>query len=276
MKNKKIIIIAIVLLLGALIVYALLTRPDGDIVLPKDKPELAKIDTYNQYVAINKIINDYYLSVSLNNDKVIKSLTGTDLLISNDKEQSTYYAKDVYVVKLKYNDYYYVSGTKMVFDYSTSKMKEVKDDCFLINLYKHENTFKITKIGNIHNYYDENELYDKVEIYANDYNRYSDYNSYSDSTMYETYINYFKDLLFVNYQEAYNLLDDSYKQKVGSIDHFIELREGLYNSLNNIVKNYSITGEDLNKTYTLILYNGTKITIKENGIMNVKYKIENN
>ena len=62
---------------------------------------------------------------------------------------------------------------------------------------------------------------------------------------------------------------------MGSIDHFIEIREELYNSLNTLIKHFSITGDDLNRTYTLIFANGTKLTIVESGLMNVKHKIEN-
>ena len=49
----------------------------------------------------------------------------------------------------------------------------------------------------------------------------------------------------------------------------------LYNKLNNVVLEFAITGEKFSRTYQLILFNETKITIKENGFMNVKYKIEN-
>jgi len=278
MKNKKIIIIIIVVILIALIIYALLTRESGDIVVSKDKPELSLVDDYLDFISINRIVNDYLLNISIDNQEVIKDITGTDLLVSNSKEKATYYAKQVYKISLEnLNDYYYVTGNKMVFDYGTSKMYEVKDDCYQITVDRARKSFKIKKIGNIHNYYNEEDLYDNVKISLNDYNDFTSYSlSYTDTLIYDNYINYFKDLLFVNYQEAYNLLEDSYKQKVGSLDNFIDLREELYNKLNNIVKDHAITGDNKNRVYTLILHNDTKITIIENnGIMNVKFKIEN-
>ena len=276
MKNKKIIIIAIVIILGALIIYALLTRPDGERVLDKDKEELIAVTNYNEYLSINKLINDYLLNLSLDNEEAVKGVTGNDILITNAKEKDTYYLEKLQYVELTYNIYYYLSGRKMIYDYDTSKMTELKNDCYLVNVYKPNNTYKITKINDVNTYFNDNDLYDKVVIISNEYNDYSLYEtSYNDEIIYNNYINYFKDLLFVNYSDAYNLLEVSYKNKVGSLDNFNTLRESLYKELNNIVKYYNINGEGPNRTYTIILYNGTQITIIENGIMNVKFKIEN-
>ena len=275
MKNKKIIIIIVVVLLAALIIYALLTRHEGDIVLPKDKEDLALVETYNDYVSLNNLINNYLLNVSLDDEKAVKGLTGTDLLVTNSKEKGTYYITKAYVVKLTYNDYYYVSGTKMVYDYGTSKMREVKDDSYMICVDNAKKTYRITKIGNPVDYYNNNDIYDRVTITPNDYNDFLKYSEFSEAYVYNNYINYFKDLLFVNYQEAYSMLEDSYKNKVGSLENFVNIREDLYNKLNNVVLEFAITGEKFSRTYQLILFNETKITIKENGFMNVKYKIEN-
>lgn len=276
MKNKKIIIIAIVVILGALIIYALLTRPDGERVLDKDKEELITVTNYNEYLSINKLINDYLLNLSLDNEDAVKGITGNDVLITNSKEKDTYYLEKLQYVELTYNVYYYLSGRKMIYDYDTTKMTELKNDCYLINVYKPNNTYKITKINDVNSYYNDNDLFDKVVIISNKYNDYSIYEtSYNDEIIYNNYINYFKDLLFVNYSDAYNLLDVSYENKVGSLDNFNTLRESLYKELNNIVKYYNIIGDTPNRTYTIILYNGTKLTITEKGIMNVKYKIEN-
>ena len=178
-------------------------------------------------------------------------------------------------IKLTYNDYYYVTGTKMVYDYGNSKMREVKDDSYMVCVDKEKRTYRITKIGNPIDYYNNNDIYDRVRINPNEYNDFLKFSDYSEAYVYNNYINYFKDLLFVNYQEAYNMLEDSYKKKVGSLDNFINLREELYNKLNNVVLVFAITGEKFNRTYRMILFNETKITVIENGYMNVKYKIEN-
>ena len=276
MKNKKIIIIAIVIILGALIIYALLTRPDGEKVLDKEKKPLTEVTNYNEFISINKIINDYLLNVSLDDSDTVKGVTGNDVLITNKEEKDNYYLEKLHYVELTYNVYYYLSGRKMIYDYSTNKMSELKNDCYLINVYKPNNTYKITKISDVNAYYNDNDLYDKVIITTNKYNDYTPYEaSYSDEIIYSNYVNYFKDLLFVNYNDAYNMLDISYKNTVGSLENFNSLREDLYKRLNNIVKNYAIKGDTPNRTYSLILANDTKLTITETGIMNVKFKIEN-
>ena len=276
MKNKKMIIIIILVALALLVIYALLTRPNGDKVLDKDKKELKVVTVYNEFMSINNIINDYLLNVSLDNQDYIKGVTGSDILITNRDEKDNYYLEKLYYVELNYNIYYYASGRKLVYDYETNKMNEIKNDCYLVNVYKPNDTYQLTKISDINNYFNDNDLYDKVIITHNNYNDYNNYDIYyKDDIVYDNYINYFKDLLFVNYQDAYSLLDTTYKNKVGSVENFNNIRESLYNKLNNIVIDYSITGEEANRTYILILSNNTKITIVETGIMNVKYKIEN-
>ena len=277
MKNKKIILIAIIVILGLLIVYALITRPNGDIVLDKDKTDLQLVTDYKEFFSINSLVNDYLLNISLDQQDVVKGMSGNDVLVTNASEKYNYYAEKVYYVELSFNIYYYVTGRKMIYDYNTNKMSEIKNECYLVNVYKPNNTFKILKINDVNNYYKGNDLYDKVIITSNSYNDYSKYDTYyKDDTIYNTYINYLRDLIFVNYRDAYNLLDVSYKNKIGSIDNFNLMREDIYNKLNNIVKDYSINGNSPNRSYTLILVNDTKITVIENGIMNVKYKIENN
>ena len=276
MKNKKIILIAIIVILGLLIVYALITRPNGDIVLDKDKKDLQLVTDYKEFFSINSLVNDYLLNISLDQQDVVKGMSGNDVLVTNASEKYNYYAEKVYYVELSFNIYYYVTGRKMIYDYNTNKMIEIKNECYLFNVYKPNNTFKISKINDVNNYYKGNDLYDKVIITSNSYNDYSKYDTYyKDDTIYNTYINYLRDLIFVNYRDAYNLLDVSYKNKIGSIDNFNLMREDIYNKLNNIVKDYSINGNSPNRSYTLILVNDTKITVIENGIMNVKYKIEN-
>ncbi len=276
MKNKKTIVIIILVILAALIIYALLTRPNGDRVIDEDKKELKVVTNYNEFLSINNIINDYLLNISLDNQDAIKGITGSDIIITNKEEKDNYYLEKLYYVELNYNIYYYASGRKMIYDYNTSKMTELKNDCYLINVYKPNKTYLLTKINDINNYFNENDLYDKVVITHNDYNDYSVYDTiYREDIIYNNYINYFKDLLFVNYNDAYNLLDTSYKNKVGSLENFNSMRESIYKKLNNIIKDYSLNGKEPNRTYILILSNDTKITIVENGIMNVKYKIEN-
>ncbi len=276
MKNKKIILFVILGIFAILIIYALLTREDGERVLEKDKQELTEVTNYSEFLSINSVINDYLLNIPIDNQDAVKALTGSDVIITNTKEKDNYYLEKLYYVELKFNIYYYATGRKMIYDYNTSKMSELKNDCYLVNVYKPNNTYKITKINDINNYYNENDLFDKVVISNNDYNDFDKHDlANSDELLYNNYINYFKDLVFVNYQDAYNLLDISYKNAIGSLDEFYAKREDIYKKLNNLVKDYSIKGDSPNRTYTLLLFNDTKITITETGIMNVKYKIEN-
>ena len=115
-----------------------------------------------------------------------------------------------------------------------------------------------------------------VLINLNDYNDYRNYNNGFDiSLINDNYINYFKEILFVNKEKAYDFLFNVYKKKFSSLDDFDRNRKIIYNRIKNIVEDYSFISNESNRTYTLIFANGTKLTIVESGLMNVKHKIEN-
>ena len=274
-KNNKVMLIIIVIVFIALIVYGIITRQDGEIVSKKD--DLNVVTTSKEFTIVNKIMNDYLLNLSLDNHEYVKNVTGNDVIITNNKEKYTYYVEKLYYVELENNLYFYVNGLKMIYNYETSKMTEEENDCYLINVYKRNKAYQIKKINNVISYYNDNDLYDNVIITLNKNNNYNTYNSevYQASSLYDIYINYFKDILFVNKDKAYNLLTDDYKRTVGSLSDFDEYRETIYNRINNNVMDYSINGSEPNRSLTLILSNDTKLTIIESGLMNVKYKIEN-
>ena len=274
MNKKKIILIIIGIIFLALIIYALIIRQEGDRVIHKD--DLTPVTTSRDFMIVNRIMNDYLLNVSLDNEDYVKGVTGNDVMVTNTSEKYTYYIEKLYYVELTNNLYFYVSGRKMVYNYSTSKMTEQENDSYLINLYKRNKAYRIKKINDIITYYNNNDLFDNVSITLNDYNDYNNYNdAFKISSLYDNYINYFKDILFVNKEKAYDLLHNDYKKKFSSLSDFDSNRETIYNKINNLVEDYSVSGDEPNRVFTLILTNGTKLTIVEQGLMNVKYKIEN-
>ena len=273
MKNKKIYIIIGCILLGLFIILSLMN--EKNVVIDKDKYSLKISNDYNDYLAINILINDYLQDLSLNNQDGINGITSSTDNI-NTKEKYNYYVEKVYYIELEKNTYYYISGRKMIYNYDTNEMSDVKNTCYLINVYKPDYTYELKIIDDVESYYENNDLSDDIVIEKNKYNDFSKYYiNYKEEDLYDNYVNYFKELLFVNYQDAYDMLEDSFKNKIASIENFNTEREIIYKKLNNIVESYSISGEKAKKTYILILANKTKITMIEDGIMNVKYKIEN-
>ena len=274
MKNKKIFIIIGCILLGIILITSLSNKQT--IVVSKENYKLNLSSDYNDYLSTNTLINDYLLDVSLNNQDNIKGITSSIEKNVNSKEKYNFYAEKVYYIELEKNKYYYISGRKMIYNYDTSEMSETKNTSYLINVYKPNHSYELKIIDDIDSYYSNNDLVDDVVIKKNKYNDFSIYYiSYKEEDLYDNYINYFKELLFVNYIDAYDMLENSLKNQIGSTENFNIEREKIYKKLNNIVERYSIKGEEDKKTYTVILANKTKITMIEDGIMNVKYKIEN-
>ena len=103
-----------------------------------------------------------------------------------------------------------------------------------------------------------------------------DNKSFSDTYVINYYINYFKELLFVNYTKAYEMLDKNYKEKIGNLEDFNVYREDLYGRLNNVFVNYSVTGKNGNRVYNVILSNDMHLEFSEKSIMNFSVNITRN
>ena len=73
MKNKKIYIIIGCILLGLFIILSLMN--EKNVVIDKDKYSLKISNDYNDYLAINILINDYLQDLSLNNQDGINGIT---------------------------------------------------------------------------------------------------------------------------------------------------------------------------------------------------------
>ena len=226
--------------------------------VPVDQTKLTSVVDYNEYFGITKLMNDY-----LNED-------------DKGSQEYTFYITDLEAIKLENNTYYFISGDKVTYDYKTSKMRLLENDCYLVSIYLINKNYKIDKINSIDEYYSNNKFYDNVEVKTN--KTYYEYASTTVSNDYvgKYYINYFKDLLFVNYTKAYSILDSSYKNKFNGMDDFNNQRESIYNKLNLNITNYSIKGDNGKKTLKVVLDNGTTITFKENCILNYTVSIENN
>ena len=113
MNKKKIILIIIGIIFLALIIYALIIRQEGDRVIHKD--DLTPVTTSRDFMIVNRIMNDYLLNVSLDNEDYVKGVTGNDVMVTNTSEKYTYYIEKLYYVELTNNLYFYVSGRKMEF-----------------------------------------------------------------------------------------------------------------------------------------------------------------
>ena len=254
MKNKKSLIIMIPLIL--IVIFAVyLVRNSSDGNKEPSEGTFTLLSDYNEFFGINKLVNDYIDS----ND------TGS--------MNNYYYANKVYRVVFNNNKYYLVTGDKVSYDYKTSKMTMTSNDDYLINVYLNNNRYEIENIDDINNYIDSNKLYDNVKI--NNKNYFDDYKIYKvdNRTIVVNYIGYFKDLLFANYTKAYSMLDDSYKNKVGSIENFNSIREELYNNIIDNYTDYSIKGDDASRTYHLVLDNKYELIFIEKHIMDFTFNI---
>ncbi len=253
MKNKKNLIFMIPLL--ALFIFVILLVRSNKKNTPVPVQTFTKVNNYSQFFGIDSLVNDY----------VKKSNSG--------RVEYYYYTNDIYYLSFKRNYYYIVVGDKVKYDYDTSKLEMISDISYLITVQISTSKYDVEEIDNYQDYLVNSKLRDGVTVKSNESISNYDNKAISDMFIMNYYINYFKELLFVNYTKAYNMLDSKYREKVGSIDDFNSYREELYNSINNIIINYSINGEKGNRSYSVVLNNNLILEFKENSIMNFSVNI---
>jgi len=253
MKNKKNILFMIPLL-ALFILLILLVRTNNN-TAPVENQIFTKINNYNQFFGVDSLINDY---VKKNN---------------SGKVEYYYYTNEVYYISFKRNYYYIVVGDRVKYDYDTSKLDMTSNIAYLITVQKSSSYYDVEEISNYQDYFRDSKLSDGVSVKGNE--SISKYGNKITSDMFimNYYINYFKELLFVNYTKAYEILDKKYQERVGSLEYFNSYREELYNKINNIIVNYSINGEKGNRVYNIMLNNNLILEFKEKSIMNFSVNI---
>jgi hypothetical protein len=97
---------------------------------------------------VNKTTNN--LNLSLDNQDYIKGVTGNDVIITNIKKKDNYYQNNI---RLNFKIIYI---SILVVYNNINKMTKKENDCYLINLYKRNKDYCITKINNINSYYNDN------------------------------------------------------------------------------------------------------------------------
>lgn len=290
-NNSKKLIIIIVIILGITSIIALYfgfkssndnnqNNNPGTSSSNLINKEISLLTVEDEYLKIQNTINDYYTKLSIKDNaglyKILENsyilennITAnnvTDVIYSN-YETVNYTAKEIYYNKNSSVTYYFVNG--YVFN------QTIMEDDFSYE--KSVNYMIIVK----NSYYVIRPLSNQIEIenYAKNYNiKDIDINSktklvttsVSEKNKLITYITEFINLLILDNERAYNMLDDETKNKYYSYDYFYTQRYDIYNNFSANIFAISKTENEENIIYSIKDSNQRTIKITEFRIMDYK------
>lgn len=286
-KDKKfiillcIIVVIVIILIGIYIAILLNNKTsnnsfdNGKIVSTK----FIEVENYNTFFSVNDAINNFYDLMTLNNSNLILDVLDPDFIVENNinddnikefiinnKDDIYFYAKKMYQKGIGNTLYYFISGERHDYENSLIEINHVN---LLIAVDVNSNSYFIREI-------DTNNIYD----YAKDYkevNRTLDdngnntfkYLSLSKMDVANYYLDYYKNVLFVNTEYAFNILDEETKNLYTDLEEFSNNMLGLSEILNSKISKYEFKDDKY-----VISFNSKKIIFIEEKIMDFKVKIK--
>ena len=250
--------------------------------------EFSQVKDYDIYFTINSIINKYYEEITNNNYKQVmgylddyyirnNKITGNTIynFVKTGYQDITYYSKLMYVKSSGKIFYYFVEGEEQLYNFIDERLTEEENVAYLVIVDKNNDTFSITplKTPSFLEYAKNYVVSNNKAVKANAYNTYF-INTTTDEAMCSYYINYFKTLLYLNTEKAYNMLDSSYKSTFKDYEDFVNNLQKVYDKLNPRLLNYSVKGENGRRVYSVINQNNVKIEMTESSILNFKINIK--
>ena len=246
------------------------------------------VNDYQIYFNINSLINKYYMEITNGNYKQVLSIfddyyiknngiTGNNItsFIKTGYQSITYYSKEMYVKSNNKLSYYFVSGEEQLYSFAQQKLTEAENITYLVIVDHYNDTYSIIPLTtkSLADYAKNYTVSSKKEITSNAYNSYFS-EKISDETICSYYINYFKTMLYLNSEKAYNMLDANYKKSFEDYEDFVNHLQQIYTKLNTKIMNYAVKGDNGKRTYSTISENGVRIKMTESSILNYKIAIE--
>ena len=250
---------------------------------------LSLVKEYDEFFTINTLINEYYQDM-IDDDKTtvldkldaayIKTHNITKNNIKNFMEQNyeniTYVAKNMYVKGLNGILYYFTTGEIQNYDFAAEVLTEQERINYLVIVDQKNKSYSITPLVSdisMFDYAQEYKMGSKT-IENNDNNKYK-INSISDKNVAIYYLNYFKNMLYLNSEKAYNMLDSQTKSKYADFEDFVNNLPTIYDSLSTNLLSYAANGENGSRKYSVISTNQKRVYFLEKSIMDFTVTIVN-
>lgn len=243
------------------------------------KKDISLLEDYNEFFTVSNIINDYYDCLISKNVKDILNLLDDDYkkemgvqsnnvlnILGSNYHTVTYTPMEIYYNKGSIITYYFVNG--YMEDVSLDDESSVYSDNinFLVIVNKQTRKYAITPLKNNINIESYAKNYELEEKELN-YNYYKTVNTSLESVLI-TYLNVFRDLLFLDNERAYQMLDENTKKNYESYQDFSLQKDNIYEYIPSNIFGYSVTENGTQKIYKITDENKNEIIIYEDEIMN--------
>ncbi len=273
-SQKKVIIILVVILLVTSLLAFLLSSNNHDKHLIDDNPlgdkdsmwddnlpiqsEISSLTDENLYFTLQNIINDYY-EIIANNDvsnlyDILEDSYKTSHNINVNNVLDNFPKIAINPIFTAYTIYYNVSGNTKYYFINGSLYNQEEDgahtyndnDNFLVII--SNNHYVIKPLGDINNLLNYSNRYSMFNININN-SHIVKLISISIENKLISYVNNFLNLLYLNPERAYAMLDSKMQEKYVNLETFKENRNNIYRSLSSNIFSY----EEI-ESETFILY----------------------
>ena len=263
---------------------------------------ISKLEDYNTFFTLNNIVSSYYSAFTVEDYDKIMGILDNEYRIKNNlkkenvkklfsetKGELSYLAKTIYVKENSKISYYFINGDTLEFiitehshdenstsyEESSSQIIEEEKICYLIIYDKLNKTYSITPLSIMADLYDYAQEYKTKSktITKNTYNAFSITNQ-SDEMIVRRYISYFLNIMYINTEKAFNMLEANYKNSFGTLQNFTYNLDNINSKISTNFLGYNVSGENGNRTYNIQMRNNTRMIITEEGIMNIKTSIK--
>ena len=243
------------------------------LVTPILKKEISRLNDTNTMFAIEDALNNFYNELFNNKENAIllldRSFVSTNQIkeeninefINATNESVKFYPELVYYNAESNMTYYFVKGYTIDSTVEGENLKYTDNLYYLLKV-DMENNYSITPLKDVENLEEYAKDYYLKKIYIDNSSTFK-INEISDVNKLQTYITNFKELMYLDNNKAYNILNDNAKLKYNNINVFINdrdyIRERLFDKFDSVNVNES---GDMN-VYTVQNRNGDTIIITE-------------
>ena len=285
-KKKILIIVGIILASIAcltIILSSMINNDPGNTPNKNEsmKKEITLLENEATFFNIEKSINDYYylLTNSKNNDLytilekdyiIENNITIDNILekIENKYSSTSYKAKEIYYNKDSVVTYYFINGYFIDTSMSEDDFKYYENVNYLV-IVSENNNYVIRPLSNNINIEEYAKSYSLDYIEINNNFKISSANI-SEKNKLTIYINEFLNLLFLDTNKAYNMLDENTKNNYNNYNDFKSKINDIYSKLSSVVFSYSVKKIGNINEYDIIDNKQNKIKITEYNTMNYK------
>lgn len=285
-KKKVVIIIFIILLVISLIAVALgliLGKNEDDpnnITNIKINDNIVSLTDPSIFFALQEVINNYYLSLTSKDASTVdlldpdyiamEGITSSNIfqIIKSDYEMTSYIPKNIYYNQDSNITYYFINGY-LIDSPMMEGTSSIYENINYLVIKNKNNNYVLRPINN------GSDITNILKNYPITYkniknNKKLDLHSISDEDKMTAYLNEFFNLMIVKPELAYNLLDNSCKEKYDGLEDFKQEILNIYNKYTTKIFALSKKSENNETVYYIKDDKQNDIVIYENRIMDYK------